>query len=58
MRGASLQGKPFTYNQVYTWVGYLYTSCEEKGVGADQIKDLMGLVVGYALKFYAPFTQD
>ena len=35
MRGTSLQGKGFTYNQVYTWVGYLYTSCEEKGVGAE-----------------------
>ena len=56
MRG-QYQGKGFTYNQVYTWVGYLATAAKAKGFPDKQVTLIIDIARN-GLGFYAPFAKD
>ena len=42
---------------MYTWVGYLHMSANEKNIPEAQVIALMN-AVSYAMNFYAPFEKD
>ena len=53
----NLKKKQFTYNQMYTWVGYMHMSATEKNIPEEQIVTLMK-VISNGMRFYAPFEDD
>ena len=56
MRG-KYKGQGFTYNQVYTWVGYLATAAKAKGQKEEHVNLLVNIAKN-GLGFYAPFAED
>ena len=47
----NLKNKGFTYNQMYTWVGYLHMSANEKNIPESQVVAIMK-AVAYGMAFY------
>ena len=42
---------------MYTWIGYLHMSANEKSVPEAQVVSIMK-AVAYGMNFYAPFEKD
>ena len=57
MRAKKLQGKGFTYNQMYTWLGYMAINIEKKGISKVKGEQLLALKVKH-MGFYEPNEQD
>ena len=55
-RRGAMQGKQFTYNQMYSWICYLQKSATEF-VKEDQVKTLMHIAAN-KMQYYAPFCHD
>ena len=51
------KGKSFTFNQVYTWMGYLATSAKAKGL-KEQYANLLIHVAAVGMRDYEPFEED